>query len=232
MSERGATLAVVPARGGSRGLPNKLLRRLGGVPLIVHTIRAAAGAHSLDDVLVSTDDPRIRRVARAHGANAPFVRPAELSTDEASTPPVIRHAVEWYEAETGRPVAVAVTLQPTSPLRSAEEIDAAVAMLEETTSDSVVSVADLGVPVSVIGQAQEGRWRSLAPTGTAARRQEAPPAMRLTGGIYVTRRELVAQSALVGGRVAALVVGEDSAIDIDDADDLRAARRAWSRRRR
>ena len=124
MSTRGATLAVIPARGGSRGLPGKLLRRLGGVPVIVHTIRAARGAQRPDEVLVSTDDPAIRRVAIANGASAPFLRPAELSTDDAPTPPVIRHAVAWYEASTGRSVDIAVTLQPTEKTLTDEEIEA------------------------------------------------------------------------------------------------------------
>ena len=231
MSSRGATLAVIPARGGSRGLPGKLLRTLGGVPLIVHTIRAAAAAARLDHVLVSTDDPAIRRVSLGSGADVPFLRPPELSTDEAPTPPVIRHAVEWFEASTGRPVAVVVTLQPTSPLRGADEIDAAVALLDESRVDSAVSISELGLPISVVGQVDGGRWRSLAPAGTAPRRQASPPAMRLTGGIYVSRRELLDRDLLVGDRVAPLVVGPDSAIDIDTADDLSAARAAWRRRR-
>lgn len=230
MSSRGATLAVIPARAGSRGLPGKLLRSLGGVPVIVHTIRAARAATRLDHVLVSSDDPAIRRVSQASGADAPFVRPAELSTDDAPTVPVIRHAVEWFESSAGRAVAVVVTLQPTSPLRTAQEIDAAVALLDEERVDSVVSVAELGTPVSVIGQLENGRWRGLAPPGTAPRRQASPRAMRLTGGIYVSRRELLDRDVLVGERAAALVVGPDSAIDIDSAADLRAARAAWRRR--
>ena len=232
MSTRGATLAVIPARGGSRGLPGKLLRRLGGVPVIVHTIRAARSAQRPDEVLVSTDDPAIRRVAIANGASAPFLRPAELSTDDAPTPPVIRHAVAWYEASTGRSVDIAVTLQPTSPLRTATEIDAAIGLLDDAEVDSAVSVASIDLPVSVLGHVEQGRWHGLAAAGTIARRQAAPPAMRLTGGIYVTRRHLLDRDTVVGERVAALVVGPDSAIDIDTAADLRAARAALRRRRR
>jgi CMP-N-acetylneuraminic acid synthetase len=228
MSTRGPTLAVIPARGGSRGLPGKLLRSLGGVPVIVHTIRAAIQATSIDHVVVSSDDPDIRRVCEEHGAAAPFRRPPELSTDEAPTAPVIRHAVEWFEQSNG-PVDIVVTLQPTSPLRTASEIDEAMALLDDE-ADSVVSVAPIGEPISVIGTVVDGRWVGLAPRGTAARRQASPPAMRLTGGIYVTRRELVDDGVLVGRRVAALRVGLDSGIDIDTADDLRAARAAWRRR--
>lgn len=225
----GGVLAVIPARGGSRGLPGKHLRPLGGVPLIAHTIRAALDARRVDEVLVSSDDRRIRAVAERHGARAPFDRPAELSTDAAPTAPVVEHAVAWAE-ERGWRVSIVVTLQPTSPLRTAAEVDEAVALMDDPALDSVVSVAPTGFPVSVLGVVAAGRWRSLAPANADARRQAAPEALRLTGGIYVSRRELVRSGRLVGDRVGVLRVGAESAIDIDTADDLRAARLAWRRR--
>jgi CMP-N,N'-diacetyllegionaminic acid synthase len=230
MSSRGATLAVIPARGGSRGLPGKLLRSLGGIPVLAHTVRAASVAERIDHALVSTDDPRIRRTAIVWGADAPFLRPAPLSTDDAPTPPVIRHAVEWFERVTGRPVEIAVTLQPTSPLRTGAEIDAAVGLLEDASLDSAVSIAPIGMPTSVLGWVDSGRWRSVAPGQDDVRRQASPPAMRLTGGIYVSRRALIAEDRLLGDRVGTIVVAEESAIDIDAHEDLRRARAAVRRR--
>lgn len=223
-------LAVIPARGGSRGLPGKHLRRIGGVPLIVHTIRAALEARRVGRVIVSSDDPRIMAAARHHGAEAPFRRPAGLSTDEAPTAPAIEHAVRWVEGAGGAADLV-VTLQPTSPLRTAAEIDAAIALLDDPSIDSAVSVAPTGLASSVIGVERHGRWQPLAPADRDARRQAVPEAMRLTGGIYVTRRAVLAGGRLIGDACAALVVDSARAIDIDTEDDLRAARAVWRRDR-
>ena len=220
-----ATLAVVPARGGSRRLPGKNLRLLEGAPLIVHTIRAALSAERVDRVIVSTDADAIARVALAAGAEVPFSRPAELATDAAATLPVIRHAVEWFEANHGR-VGVVVTLQPTSPLRDASEIDAAVGLLDDPAVDSAVSVAPIGLPGSVVGVVARGRYLAALPEDARPSAGEAaPPAVRLTGAVYVTRRELLAQDRLLGDRPAALVTDPARAIDIDTPSDLRRARR-------
>lgn len=224
-------LAVIPARGGSRGLPGKHLRRIGGLPLIAHTIAAARDARRVGGVLVSSDDTRIIATARRYGAEAPFRRPAELSTDEAPTTPVVEHAVRWFEEHGGGRVELVVTLQPTSPLRTAAEIDAAIAFLDDPAIDSAVSVASTGLASSVVGVDDHGRWRALAAPGSDDRRQAVPDVMRLTGGIYVTRRSLLTRGRLVGDAAAVLVVGPASAIDIDTEADLVAARAAWRRAR-
>ena len=222
-------LAVIPARAGSRGLPGKHIRLLGGEPVIVHTFRAAADAARVTDILVSTNDPAVRSVAEAFGAPTPFVRPAALSTDQAPTPPVIAHALDWYERSAGARVDIVVTLQPTSPLRSAAEIDAAIALLDDPSVDSAVSVAPIGVAVSALGFDEGGRWRPLMDGGDP-RRQASPAALRLTGGIYVSRRHLLDEGRLVGRAAATLLVDRVSGIDVDNADDLREARAAWRRR--
>lgn len=224
-------LAVIPARGGSRGLPGKHLRRIAGVPLIAHTIRAALDARRVDRVLVSSDDPKIIGAARRYGAEAPFRRPAGLSGEGAPTAPVIEHAVDWFEEHERRGVELVVTLQPTSPLRTSAEIDAAIALLDDPAIDSAVSVVPIGLASSVVGTESEGRWHPLVVAGGDARRQASPEVLRLTGGIYVTRRRLLADGRLVGEEAALLVVGPDSAIDIDTEADLVAARAAWRRAR-
>jgi CMP-N-acetylneuraminic acid synthetase len=218
------TVAVIPARAGSKGLPGKHLRRLGGDPMIVLTIRAALGARRIDRVLVSTDDEAIARVARRAGAEAPFLRPAALARDDTPTLPVIRHAVAWLEARDVQ-VDTVVTLQPTSPLRDAAEIDATVALLDRNGVRSAVTVAPLGVASSAVGGLVDGRFVG-GPSMTEARRQAVPPAVRLTGGVYATRRSLLDEGRLLDDRPAALVVEGPSAIDVDTPDDLAAARRA------
>jgi CMP-N-acetylneuraminic acid synthetase len=220
------SVAVIPARSGSRGLPGKHLRSLDGIPLIVHTIRAALAASRIDRVIVSTNDATIAAVARRAGAEVPFVRPDELATDATPTFPVIRHAVEWLEAN-GAAIGTVVTLQATSPLRDAAEIDATVALLDGPGVRSAVTVTPIGLPTTIVGMVRKGRFHVLAdPTAGDARRQLAAPAVRLTGAVYATRRDLIAEGRLVDDAPAALLVEGPSAIDIDDAADLAAARRA------
>ena len=223
------TVAVIPARGGSRGLPGKNLRRLGREPLIAHAIRAGLGARGVDRVLVSTDDEKIASVARRCGAEVPFLRPVALAGDATPTAPVIEHAVRQLES-TGAAVDVVVTLQPTSPLRPAALIDAALELLASTGARSVVTVAPLGYPASVIGSLDEGRFQACTlPAAADVRRQESPPGVRVTGAVYVTRRDLLAEGRLLDDAPAALLTDGDSTIDIDDLAGLRAARRALAR---
>ncbi len=217
------SVAIIPARAGSRGLPGKHLRLLGGVPMIVHTIRAALAAERVDRVIVSTNDDAIARVAREAGAEVPFHRPDELAGDATPTLPVIRHAVGWLE-DHGLAIDIVVTLQATSPLRGPGEIDATIALLDDSTVRSAVTVTPIGLPASILGTLRDGRFRALAPTSDS-QRQAAPAAVRLTGGVYVTRRDLLEEGRLLDDAPAALLVEGSSAIDVDDAGDLAAARR-------
>jgi CMP-N-acetylneuraminic acid synthetase len=224
-----ATLAVIPARAGSRGLPGKHLARIGGIPMIVHTIRAGQAARSIDRVLISTNDPVVARVARRAGAEV-LSRPDELGQDDSATLPVIQHALRQAEAD-GQRFELVVTLQPTAPLREAAEIDAAVRLLDDSSVQSAVSVTHLDQPISVVGWLTGSRFHAAGPRHDAdVRRQVSAPAVRVTGGIYVTRRSLLERGRLLDDQPAALVVPQRSAIDVDTPDHLRAARRAWRRR--
>jgi CMP-N,N'-diacetyllegionaminic acid synthase len=219
------TVAVIPARGGSRGLPRKNLRLLGGVPLVVHTIRAAQAADLIDQLLVSTDDEAIARVSRNAGADVPFIRPAQLAGDDATTFAVIRHAVDWVEQSTGRRVDVVVTLQPTSPLRAAGMIDEAVRLVQDGTYRAAVTVAEIPFAAPTVGILSDGRFRASV-TLIDPRRQVAPSAVRLTGAVYVTSRDLLDEGRLTDGAPGAVLTSGAAAIDIDTAADLAAARRA------
>lgn len=192
--------------------------------MIAHTVRAACQARRIERVLVSTDDPAIARAARRAGAEVPFMRPAELAADDTPTHPVVEHAVAWLESQ-GQRVDLVVTLQPTSPLRGASQIDAAVALLDRSDARSAVSVAALDLPASVVGWLDGDRFLR-ARDDRDARRQDSPPAARITGGVYVTRRDLLAEGRMLDERPAALLVDAATAIDVDTAADLAAARRA------
>ena len=218
-------LAVIPARGGSRGLPRKNLRRIAGKPMLAYTIEAALASSRIDLVVVSTDDAEIAELARRCRAIVPFVRPAELARDDSATPPVVEHAVRHLEAA-GEEVGIVVTLQPTSPFRDATVIDQAIALRERAAAESAVSVGTVGLPVSIVGGLIDGRFRPLPlPSGTDLRRQAAPPAVRLTGAVYVTTRRLLAAGRLFDDEPVALETAGPAALDVDDLADLQRARR-------
>ena len=220
-------LGVIAARGGSKGLPGKNLRPLGGVPLIVHTIRAAQACRRLSDFLVTTDDGEIARVAREAGAPVPFLRPSELATDEVSIWPAVAHATGEWERRTGTLVQTVVLLQPTSPLRTGEDIDGCIARFKETGAELCFSVVrahdspyfNLVEPDS----AMKGFVKPCSPVmRDHARRQAAPPVFAVNGAVYVIRRPLVEElrNQFHLDRIAAYEMPRDRSIDIDTVDDF------------
>src|SRR5262245_23514147 len=136
---------VIPARGGSKGLPGKNLRKLGALSLIGHAVASAREATRLTRVIVSTDSEAIADEARRHGADVPFLRPAELASDEAGMVPVLQHAVRWLESTGARPDLV-VTLQPTSTFRTGDDIDRTVDKALDTSCDSETTVTEARYP--------------------------------------------------------------------------------------
>lgn len=225
-----AVIGIITARGGSRELPRKNLLLLDRRPLIAFTIAAARGARLIDRVVVSTDSPAIARASRSHGAEVPFMRPSGLATDQTPSIDVVLHAVEQLERG-GETIEVVVTLQPTSPFRTAAHIDAAIALMFDRGVDSAVSVAALGLPVSVMGCIEaDGAFIGVGDVGDI-RRQAARPAVRITGGIYVTSRALLGEHRLLGDRPAALLLEGAAALDIDRRPDLLEARRHVRRAR-
>ena len=133
-------VAVITARGGSKGIPQKNLRTVLGKPLIAYSIEAALQAKTLTRTIVSTDDETIAQVSRQYGAEVPFLRPQHLATDTATSIAVLQHAVTYLAEQEGYLADIVVCLQPTSPLRSAEDIDQAVNLCLRSGADSVVSL--------------------------------------------------------------------------------------------
>jgi N-acylneuraminate cytidylyltransferase len=219
-----ATIATICARGGSKGLPGKNIRPFAGKPLIVHSIEQALACAGISEVFVSTDDAGIAAVARAAGATVPYLRPAELATDAAAKLPVIEHLVRFLEAQ-GRAIARIVDLQPTSPLREAADIAAALATRAE--ADLVVSVtAARDNPYFNLVEAQPDGWVALSKGGGLGRRQDAPPVYALNGSIYVWQRAALAQAAQHGlwsVRIAPFEMPRWKSADIDDLEDFEYA---------
>ena len=216
----GGAVAIVPARGGSKRIPDKNLVRLGGRPLIAHTIAAARAARTISRVVVSTDSARIAAAARAAGAEV-IMRPARLATDVATTESVIRHALSELDC----PADVIVVLQPTSPLRTARDIDAAVRLLRSTGAPSVVGVCAVEHPVEWIFRlTPRRRLRPIART-TASRRRTATRAVRLNGAIYAVRRDIFERTGrLRHPTTVAYEMPHSRSIDIDEPRDLDVAR--------
>lgn len=158
MSDR--VLGVIPARGGSTRIPDKNLKQIDGMPMIAHTIRDAESANMIDDAIVSTENERIATVAKEYNGNVPFKRPDELATDKAPTNEVITHAIEWATEEYSNVDYVSL-LQVTSPLREPEDIDNALHRLQETSSQSVVSVSEyLSPPQWAVAENNDGYLES------------------------------------------------------------------------
>lgn len=227
--DRLRVLGVIPARGGSKSIPNKNVADLNGKPLIAYAIDGAKNSHFLDDFIVSTDSEEIASIARAYGANVPFIRPANLSTDDADSLGVMLHALQFMEDQRGEPYDAVVMLQPTTPFRKASWIDEALRRLNESNLDSIVSVVDVGAnhPYRMYSLDQDNE---LVPFVDGVGdpmmpRQKLPPVYIRSGDIYVTRRScLVEQMSLIGAESGGLIIDPEFAVNIDEPIDLEIAR--------
>lgn len=217
-------LGVIPARGGSKGIPRKNIRLLGGKPLIAWTIEAAQASRLLTRVILSTEDEEIAEVGRQWGVEVPFLRPKELAQDDTPTLPVVLHALDWFEVRGHRFDAVMV-LQPTNPFRRADDIDGAIERLTTSGAESVISFVD-------VGDKHPGRMRSIDadfrvsnPSFSEAvegmRRQELPKYYLREGSIYLTRVETLREKkSFQGDDCRAWIIEPERAVNIDGELDF------------
>ena len=226
-------VGIIPARGGSKGLPGKHLRSLGGRPLIAWTFDAARASRTLSRVVLSTDAPEVAALARESGVDVPFMRPDALASDDAPMLDVLVHAVEALTAAGDHPDVV-VLLQPTSPLRTAAHIDAAVTLLETSGADAVVSVVEVPHrfnPVSVL-RMDGDRVAPWSPGPAVTRRQDKPRVFARNGPavLAVRTRVLLEERSLYGQDTRAISMTDAESVDIDTAWDLAVAELALARR--
>lgn len=219
-----ATLAIIPARGGSKGLPGKNVRELCGKPLIAWSIEKARKSRFLDRVVVSTDDARIAQVARDFGAEVPFLRPPELAIDTASTYDVIRHALSHYGERHGEQFAYTVLLEPTSPLREDDDIDRALRLLHDHAGDydSLVSMGQVTEHPSImkrlVGKGFEPFCPELALT---TRRQDNPAAYFPYGVAYIAKTQtLLEENTFYARRAMWYEIKRYQHYEIDDLYDF------------
>ena len=215
--------ALIPARGGSKTIPRKNIVPVGGKPLIAWTIEAALGSKLLDRVYVSTDDEEIAAVARWHGAEVPFLRPDELAGDEAGSLGVALHALDWMAAHGGEPDYL-LFLQPTSPLRTTEDIDAAIRVAEERSADAVIGVCEAAPhPWLARRISEESVVSDFFPLAEKpVRRQDYPPAYWINGAIYLNRAAVLRRArTFQPAETLAYVMPAERSLDIDTPLELR-----------
>lgn len=220
-------LALIPARGGSKRLPRKNVLDLAGKPLIAWTIEAALGCPFLDEVMVTTDEDEIAEVAKRHGAKVPFLRPAYLASDTATSFDAIKHAIDFYREELGKNFDFVVLLQPTSPLRNSRNISEAIELLVEKNADAVISVCEVD---------HSPLWMNTLPSNLSmskflrdevrnVRSQDLPKNYRLNGAIYICRtdRLLAESSFFIATNIFAYIMCNDASVDIDNVSDFKLA---------
>jgi N-acylneuraminate cytidylyltransferase len=226
------TLALIPARGGSKSIPRKNIRPFAGHPLIAYSIAAGLAAETISRVVVSTDDEEIAAIARRYGAETPFLRPAELSQDHTADLPVFQHALEWLAEHEGYQPEIVVQLRPTSPFRRVSLIDQAVyRLLERPEADSVRTVCvPFQNPFKMWRIGLDGFMQPLLgveyPEPYNMPRQLLPEVFWQTGYVDVAWADTILQkNSMTGDRILPLVIDPSEWIDIDAPDDWRRAER-------
>lgn len=213
---------MIPARGGSKGLHRKNALPLAGIPLVVRAVRAAAQAETVTRTVVSTDDAEIAALARAEGAEV-IARPPELSDDESRTEQALQHALD----QVGGSFDYVVTLEPTSPLRTAATIDLCVRLADEREAGSIVTVVEV---LDNLGRLVDGQFEPLDPSAPR-RRQDRAPLYREVGTVYVTRTSsLLRTGAVLSAPVHAVIVDAEEGIDINTPLDFTVAEAALTLR--
>jgi CMP-N,N'-diacetyllegionaminic acid synthase len=216
-------LGLIPARGGSKGVPRKNIRPLCGKPLLAYTTEAALASKHLSKVVLSTEDTEIAELGRSLGVDVPFMRPAELAEDTTPTFPVVLHAVEQLEKD-GESFDAVCLLQPTNPLRREQDIDACIELMQSTGADSVISVVQVPHqynPKWVYFKNELGEMTlSTGENSPIPRRQDLPAAFHRDGSIYVTRRNVLDEFGnLYGRKVRGYELTHERSINIDTPDD-------------
>ena len=215
-------LAVVPARGGSKGIPGKNLKAMAGRSLLHRTIDQALAAHTIDDVVVTSDEAEILRHASEVAGVRTIERPRELAADDTAMWPVVVHALE-----NSSPCDVVVLLQPTSPLRLPTDIDSAVTMLVERKANSVMSVCEVSTsPYWMFTIGSGDKLQRILPKQPATTRQELPPCSEINGALYVVTTDWFRQSQVfVDDETLAFVMPRERSVDIDTPEDFALAER-------
>jgi CMP-N-acetylneuraminic acid synthetase len=223
MDDNEKVLAVIPARGDSKGIPRKNLYPLNGKPLIAYTIEAALKSKLLTRSIISTDSEEIAEVAEKFGGDVPFIRPNVLANDTASSIDVVKHAVKELEKADGVRYNYAVLLQPTTPLRLSEDIDKVVQKLISTQCDTVITMVDVGAfhPARMYRIENDRLVGIMEESIAMRRRQDLPPIYIRSGDVYACKRDIIFnRNSMLGNDCRPLVISPNRAINIDTLRDI------------
>jgi N-acylneuraminate cytidylyltransferase len=216
-------LGIIPARGGSKGIPGKNIRMLGGKPLIHYAALAARESGLVDRLILTTDSVEIAEVGKTLGIEVPFIRPAELARDDTPMFPVIDHALQFVENEGWTPDII-LLLQPTAPLRQPEHIREAVQILTETKCDAVASVVEVPqhyAPDFVL-KLEDGKLKPFLEGGIKTRRQDVRPAYSRDGSIYAFWRDVfIHKRSIYGDDCRPLLISGNESCNLDTMEDWR-----------
>jgi CMP-N-acetylneuraminic acid synthetase len=232
MIKENKVLGIIPARGGSKGVPRKNIKLLTGKPLIAYTIETALSSNYIDRLIVSTDDVEIAGIAKQFGADVPFLRPDNLANDTAKAIGVVQHALKEMEKIDGIEYPIVVYLEPPAPLKITEDIDTSIEMFIEQNPDSVVSVNEANQfhPIlmkKIVDGKLEPIWQP-EPEGVPRQMYE-PKAYMRNGAVYVLQRKNILWGKFYGENILAYVMPLERSICIDDMNDWYVAE-AWMKK--
>ncbi|WP_027624883.1 cytidylyltransferase domain-containing protein [Clostridium lundense] len=217
-------LAIIPARGGSKGVPRKNIKDLNGKPLIAYTIEEGLKSKYIDKLIVSTEDDEISKISMNYGAEVPYLRPKELSKDETPGIDPIIHGIEYFDKNNNN-FDYVICLQCTSPFRRAYQIDEAIEKLIEQDADSVVSVCESEVSPYWMKKIVNGKMTNFLEDSTFyARRQEIPKVYRLNGAIYIAKKDVLKKfNTWYTENTIPYIMDRKTSLDIDDELDFEMA---------
>ena len=220
MIDNKRVLALIPARGGSKGIKDKNIVEVMGRPLINYTIEAAKGSKYIDRIVVSTDSIIIKNISEESGADVPFLRPEYLASDTATTLEAVLHAIYILE-EMGDSYDILVLLQTTSPLRTTKDIDGAIETFIENECNSVVAVSPVNdSPILIRTIDQNGKLKKLLKCGSTIRRQDMPTYYRVNGSIYVNLVQNINKYTSFNDNGVPYFMDKERSLDIDEPIDL------------
>lgn len=213
-------LALIPARGGSKGIKDKNIIPLAGKPLIAYSIEAAKKSKYIDNIVVTTDSEKIAEVAKQYGARVPFLRPTELAADTSKTIDAVLHAVKTLTSM-GENYNTLVLLQPTQPLRTADDIDRAIELYYKNGENGLVSISPVDdSPLLIRSIGDDGKLINLLSQNSTCRRQDMLDYYKVNGCIYINKIEEIDKNTSFNDNNVPFIMPKEHSVDIDELSDL------------
>lgn len=213
-------LALIPARGGSKGIKDKNIIPLGGKPLIAYSIEAAKRSKYIDSIVVTTDSEKIAEIAKSYGAKVPFIRPAELAADTSKTIDAVLHAIKTLKS-LGKEYSTLLLLQPTQPLRTTDDIDKAIEVYYQKGEKGLVSISPVDdSPLLIRSIGADGKLVKLLSQNSTCRRQDMPNYYKVNGCIYINKIDELDKNTSFNDNKVPFIMTKEHSVDIDELSDL------------